>query len=74
MYSALIPSTDQSKTTGLVTLPGAFVGVIFGGISPLAAGLFQIVVLASIMAAGSVTAVVTILFLAPLRMRRLPLP
>lgn len=74
VYSALIPSTDQSKTTGLVTLPGAFVGAIFGGISPLAAGLFQIVVLASIMAAGSITAVVTILFLAPLRMRPLPLP
>ena len=74
VHSALIPSTDQSKTTGLVTLPGAFVGAIFGGISPLAAGMFQIVVLASIMAAGSITAVVTILFLAPLRTRPLPLP
>jgi putative ABC transport system permease protein len=73
VYSALIPSTDQSKTTGLVTLPGAFVGAIFGGISPLAAGLFQIVVLASIMAAGSITAVVIILFLAPVRTRPLPL-
>ncbi|SEB60524.1 putative ABC transport system permease protein [Paramicrobacterium humi] len=62
---ALIPSTDQTKTTGLVTLPGAFVGAIFGGVSPLEAGQFQIVVLASIMAAGSITAVVVTKWLAP---------
>jgi putative ABC transport system permease protein len=54
---ALIPSIDQTKTTGLVVLPGAFVGAIFGGLSPLDAGRFQIIVLAAIMAAGAVTAV-----------------
>lgn len=69
VYSALIPSTDQTKTTGLVTLPGAFVGAIFGGLSPLEAGRFQIVVLASIMAAGAVTAVLIITFLAPVRLK-----
>lgn len=69
IYSSLIPSTDQTKTTGLVTLPGAFVGAIFGGVSPLQAGRFQIVVLASIMAAGSITAVVVIRVLAPVRVR-----
>ncbi len=69
VYSALIPSTDQTKTTGLVTLPGAFVGAIFGGLSPLEAGRFQIVVLASIMAAGSMTAVVLIRVLAPVKVR-----
>ena len=57
VYSALIPSVDQTKTTGLVTLPGAFVGAIFGGVSPLEAGQFQIVVLAGIMATGAITAV-----------------
>ncbi|MDN5683636.1 ABC transporter permease [Corynebacterium glyciniphilum] len=62
---ALIPSTDQTKTTGLVTLPGAFVGAIFGGVSPLDAGRFQIVVLAGIMAAGAVTAAVIAVSLAP---------
>lgn len=72
VYSALIPSTDQTKTTGLVTLPGAFVGAIFGGVSPLEAGRFQIVVLASIMAAGSITAVTVIGFLAPVRVRPAP--
>jgi putative ABC transport system permease protein len=69
VYSALIPSIDQTKTTGLVTLPGAFVGAIFGGLSPLEAGRFQIVVLASIMAAGSVTAMMLISLLAPVRVR-----
>ena len=68
-YSALIPSVDQTKTTGLVTLPGAFVGAIFGGLSPLEAGRFQIVVLAAIIAAGSVTAVTLVHMLAPVRRR-----
>lgn len=72
VYSALIPSTDQTKTTGLVTLPGAFVGAIFGGVSPLEAGRFQIVVLASIMAAGSITAVTVVGILAPVRVRPVP--
>jgi putative ABC transport system permease protein len=69
VYSALIPSTDQTKTTGLVTLPGAFVGAIFGGLSPLEAGRFQIVVLASIMAAGSITAVALVRVIAPVKVR-----
>jgi putative ABC transport system permease protein len=69
IYSALIPTTDQTRTTGLVTLPGAFVGAIFGGVSPLEAGRFQIVVLASIMAAGAITASLLVSSLAPLRQR-----
>ncbi|MEO6532202.1 MAG: ABC transporter permease, partial [Pseudolysinimonas sp.] len=69
IYSALIPTTDQTKTTGLVTLPGAFVGAIFGGVSPLEAGRFQIVVLAAIMAAGAVTASIVVSALAPVRQR-----
>ncbi len=69
VHAALIPTTDQTRTTGLVTLPGAFVGAIFGGISPLEAGRFQIVVLASIMAAGSVTSVLVVRALGPLRSR-----
>lgn len=73
VYSTLIPSTDQTKTTGLVTLPGAFVGAIFGGVPPLEAGRFQIVVLASIMATGAITAVTIIRALAPARVRPTPL-
>ena len=54
--TALLPSIDQTRTTGIVVLPGAFVGAIFAGASPLEAGRFQVIVLASILAAGVVTA------------------
>ncbi|ALJ21538.1 ABC transporter permease [Microbacterium sp. No. 7] len=67
---ALIPSIDQTRTTGLVVLPGAFVGAIFGGLSPLEAGRFQIIVLAAIMAAGALTAVTVVLWLGPVRTKR----
>lgn len=69
VHAGLIPSTDQTKTTGLVTLPGAFVGAIFGGASPLEAGRFQVVVLASIMAAGAITAVALIRSLGAVKVR-----
>ena len=58
VHEALIPTVDQTRTTGIVTLPGAFVGAIFGGASPLEAGRFQVVVLAAVLAAGSLTAVI----------------
>ena len=32
VHDALIPALDQTRTTGLVVLPGAFVGAIFGEI------------------------------------------
>ena len=48
---AVVPNLDQTKSTGLVTLPGAFVGALFGGASPVQAAQFQLVVLASIMLA-----------------------
>jgi putative ABC transport system permease protein len=67
--AALVPTVDQTKTTGLVTLPGAFVGAVFGGLSPLDAGRFQIVVLAAITAAGACTAVCLTRWLAPVAVR-----
>ncbi|CAN5241352.1 iron export ABC transporter permease subunit FetB [soil metagenome] len=69
--TSLIPSTDQTRTTGIVTLPGAFVGAVFAGASPLAAAEFQLIVLAAILTAGAVTVgVFTVIFGAP---RYLPL-
>jgi putative ABC transport system permease protein len=61
---ALVPALDQTRTTGLVTLPGAFVGALVGGASPLAAARFQLVVLAGLLAAESVAAVVLLRLLA----------
>jgi putative ABC transport system permease protein len=52
--TALIPATDQTRTTGIVTLPGAFVGAIFAGASPLVAAEFQVLVLASILVTGAI--------------------
>ena len=60
VHTALVPSVDQTRTTGLVTLPGAFVGAIFGGLAPFETGRFQIVVLAAILAAGAVSAAVVV--------------
>lgn len=59
-HDALLPGIDQVRTTGLVVLPGAFVGAIFGGLSPVEAGRFQLVVLAAILAAGAITSVTMI--------------
>lgn len=55
---SLIPTMDQTRSTGLVTLPGAFVGALFGGASPVQAAEFQLVVLAGIALGMSVTALV----------------
>jgi putative ABC transport system permease protein len=48
--TALVPPLDQTRTVGLVTLPGAFVGVLLGGGSPLAAGAAQLLVLVGLLA------------------------
>lgn len=40
---ALLPGLDQTRTVGLVTLPGAFVGMLLGGASPVQAGAVQLV-------------------------------
>jgi putative ABC transport system permease protein len=45
---SLLPNLDQTRSTGLVTLPGAFVGALFGGAGPGDAARFQLVVLAGI--------------------------
>lgn len=57
---ALVPAMDQTRTTGLVTLPGAFIGALLGGASPIQAARFQLVVLGAILAAQAVVAVITV--------------
>jgi putative ABC transport system permease protein len=55
---SLLPTLDQTKSTGLVTLPGAFVGALFGGASPVVAAQFQLVVLAAVAFAMTLTGIV----------------
>ncbi|MFJ8400285.1 ABC transporter permease [Streptomyces microflavus] len=57
---ALLPGLDQTRTVGLVTLPGAFVGMLLGGASPVEAGAVQLFVLVALMAV-QVVAVATVL-------------
>ncbi|GEL94065.1 ABC transporter permease [Cellulomonas composti] len=51
---ALVPGMDQTRTVGLVTLPGAFVGVLLGGGTPLQAGTAQVLVLVGLLAAQTI--------------------
>jgi putative ABC transport system permease protein len=53
---ALVPAMDQTRTTGLVTLPGAFIGALLGGADPTQAARFQLIVLAALLATQTVVA------------------
>jgi putative ABC transport system permease protein len=57
---ALIPALDQTRTVGLVTLPGAFVGVLLGGGSAVQAGATQVLVLVALLAVEGIAVAVTV--------------
>ncbi|MEU7319129.1 ABC transporter permease [Streptomyces griseoviridis] len=57
---ALVPGLDQTRTVGLVTLPGAFVGMLLGGADALTAGAVQFFVLVALMAVQAVAVTVTL--------------
>ena len=59
VVESMRPALDQTKTTGLVTLPGAFVGALLAGASPVDAGVFQVTVLAGLLAARAISATIT---------------
>ncbi|HEU4657984.1 MAG TPA: ABC transporter permease [Capillimicrobium sp.] len=48
--TALVPVLDQTRTVGLVALPGTFVGLVLGGASPAEAARVQLTVLLSLIA------------------------
>ena len=58
-YTALsIFAVPLLLTVGLVTLPGAFVGVLLGGGTPVQAGAAQLLVLIGLLATQTITIVV----------------
>ncbi|MGP4017045.1 ABC transporter permease [Saccharopolyspora sp. 5N708] len=57
---ALVPALDQTRTVGTVTLPGAFVGMLLGGASPIQAGIVQLYVLIALLAVESVAILVVL--------------
>ena len=60
----------QTRTVGLVTLPGAFVGVLIGSGDPVQAGAAQLLVLIGLLAAEALAVVVTGELVARGRIRR----
>lgn len=65
---ALLPGIDQTRTVGLVTLPGAFVGVLLGGGTAAEAGAAQVLVLLGLLAAQAVTVSVLLALVASHRL------
>ncbi len=57
---ALFPPLDQTRTVGLVTLPGAFIGVLLGGGSAGEAASAQVLILFGLMAAEVVAVAVAL--------------
>ncbi|WP_441246320.1 ABC transporter permease [Kitasatospora sp. McL0602] len=58
--TSLVPALDQTRTVGLVTLPGAFVGMLLGGATPVQAGAVQLFVLIALLAVEAVAVVVVL--------------
>lgn len=71
---AMTPALDQARTVGLVTLPGAFVGVLLGSGDPLQAAAAQVLVLVGLLPAETVAVVITVELVARGRIRRTEQP
>ncbi|MFE6857156.1 ABC transporter permease [Nocardia sp. NPDC057668] len=67
---ALLPGVDQTRTVGLVTLPGAFVGVLVASGSATQAAAVQLLVLIGLVLAQSCAVAVTVELVARERVRR----
>ncbi|TFB23806.1 iron export ABC transporter permease subunit FetB [Filobacillus milosensis] len=58
LNAALIPNIDQLKTIGLVQLPGMMTGLILGGVPPIVAIKYQLVISISIFSTVSISAII----------------
>jgi putative ABC transport system permease protein len=67
---ALVPVLDQTRTVGLVTLPGTFVGVLLGGGTPVQAGATQLLVLIALLAIEGIAVLVTVELVAAEKLAR----
>jgi len=56
---ALVPLIDQTRSAGLVTLPGTFVGLMLGGASPATAARIQLTVLLALLLVQLLSALLT---------------
>jgi putative ABC transport system permease protein len=58
LRTALIPAIDGTKVVGLISLPGATVGLLLAGVNPLTAIRYQVVVMYMLLGAAAVAGVV----------------
>ena len=58
----LLPTIDQAKTMGLVSLPGMMTGLLFAGVTPTKAILYQIMVMFIMISAASITVFISTYF------------
>ena len=58
LRTALIPPIDSTKVVGLISLPGATVGLLLAGVNPLTAIRYQVVVMYMLLGAAAVAGVV----------------
>ena len=58
LRSGLIPLIDQTKTTGMVFFPGAMVGALLGGASPVDAVRLQLILLWTLMGAAAISSLI----------------
>lgn len=56
---AIIPTIDSAKTLGIVSLPGTMTGLILGGVSPIMAVKFQIMVTFMIISSASISTLIS---------------
>lgn len=61
--AAMIPNVDGLKTVGLVQLPGMMTGLILGGVDPIVAIRYQIVISLSIFTCVSISAMLVCIIL-----------
>jgi putative ABC transport system permease protein len=72
--NALLPNLDSTRTVGLVTLPGAFVGVLLSTGSATQAGAVQILVLIALLLSQTCGVAATIELVARGMITRDPTP
>ena len=58
LRGALIPAIDNTKVVGLISLPGATVGLLLAGVDPLTAIRYQVVVMYMLLGGAAVAGVV----------------
>ncbi|GAW31603.1 ABC transporter permease [Carboxydocella sp. JDF658] len=63
--TGMLPTIDGLRTLGLVQLPGMMTGLILGGVSPLVAVKYQIMVAFMLLGAVSITSIMVILLALP---------